>query len=387
MRASTRMRRQRATDDRDDAVPQGLRTAAGWCWRLAVIAVFVWGLFTVLDKISEVSIPIAVSLLLTAAMWPLAGWLTRHRVPRALAAGLCLLLLVVLLGGLFTLVGAQIASQWDELSKQSVASVAQLTHWLAGSPFHVSQSQLNGLLTAAETWAKGSQGRIAGWAAAAGTGIGHFLAGTVMALFTTFFFVYEGDKLARAVARVIPSENRARILDSSRRGWVALVAYVRAAVIVAAVDGLGAGIGAALIGSSMSLAIGTLTFVLAFIPIVGAFVSGVVAVAVVLVTLGVVKAVIMLIVFVAVMEIESHVLQPFLLGKAVSIHPLVILLGIAIGGIVSGIVGALFAIPLVAFGAAFIKAMDPETPPDEVAPVVDDLAAEHGQGRRGPRRR
>ena len=141
--------------------------------------------------------------------------------------------------------------------------------------------------------------------------------------------------------------------------------------------GIMAGIGAAIIGSSMSVAIGALTFILAFVPIVGALTAGVVAVGVVLVTLGFFKAVIMLIVFVAVMQIEGHVLQPFLLGKAVSIHPLIVLVGIAVGAIISGIVGALFAIPIVAFGVAFIKALSPETPAEEVPPSQDDLAAEH----------
>ena len=223
----------------------------------------------------------------------------------------------------------------------------------------------------------GSQGRIASTAAAAGTQIGRFAAGLVLALFATFFFVYEGDKLAEKSAVLIPREHRAKILDAAKRGWVALVAYVRAAVIVAFVDGLGAGIGAAIIGSSMSVAIGALTFILAFVPIVGALTAGVVAVGVVLVTLGFFKAVIMLIVFVAVMQIEGHVLQPFLLGKAVSIHPLIVLVGIAVGAIISGIVGALFAIPIVAFGVAFIKALSPETPTEEVPPSQDDLAAEH----------
>ena len=228
----------------------------------------------------------------------------------------------------------------------------------------------------AEAAMAGSQGRIASTAAAAGTQIGRFAAGLVLALFATFFFVYEGDKLAEKSAVLIPREHRAKILDAAKRGWVALVAYVRAAVIVAFVDGLGAGIGAAIIGSSMSVAIGALTFILAFVPIVGALTAGVVAVGV-LVTLGFFKAVIMLIVFVAVMQIEGHVLQPFLLGKAVSIHPLIVLVGIAVGAIISGIVGALFAIPIVAFGVAFIKALSPETPTEEVPPSQDDLAAEH----------
>jgi len=335
---------------------------------MIVIAAFIYGLYQVLHAASEVSVPVAVALMLTAAMWPLANWLSRHHIHRGIASGICLLLLVILVGGVFTLVGAQIALQWRQLGDQSVASFKQALQWLAKSPLHTQE---------AEAAMAGSQGRIASTAAAAGSQIGRFGAGLVMALFATFFFVYEGDKLAEKSAVLIPREHRAAILDAAKRGWVALVAYVRAAVIVAFVDGLGAGIGAAIIGSSMSVAIGALTFILAFVPIVGALTAGVVAVGVVLVTLGFFKAFIMLIVFVAVMQIEGHVLQPFLLGKAVSIHPLIVLLGIAVGAIISGIVGALFAIPIVAFGVAFIKALNPETPANEVPPNHDDLAAEH----------
>lgn len=357
-------------------VPNGVRTAAGWCWRMIVIAAFIYGLYQVLHAASEVSVPVAVALMLTAAMWPLANWLSRHHIHRGIASGICLLLLVILVGGVFTLVGAQIALQWRQLGDQSVASFKQALQWLAKSPLHTNEAQLTHLMQKAEAAMAGSQGRIAS-TAAAGSQIGRFGAGLVMALFATFFFVYEGDKLAEKSAVLIPREHRAAILDAAKRGWVALVAYVRAAVIVAFVDGLGAGIGAAIIGSSMSVAIGALTFILAFVPIVGALTAGVVAVGVVLVTLGFFKAFIMLIVFVAVMQIEGHVLQPFLLGKAVSIHPLIVLLGIAVGAIISGIVGALFAIPIVAFGVAFIKALNPETPANEVPPNHDDLAAEH----------
>lgn len=357
-------------------VPNGVRTAAGWCWRMIVIAAFIYGLYQALHAASEVSVPVAVALMLTAAMWPLANWLSRHHIHRGIASGICLLLLVILVGGVFTLVGAQIALQWRQLGDQSVASFKQALQWLAKSPLHTNEAQLTHLMQKAEAAMAGSQGRIAS-TAAAGSQIGRFGAGLVMALFATFFFVYEGDKLAEKSAVLIPREHRAAILDAAKRGWVALVAYVRAAVIVAFVDGLGAGIGAAIIGSSMSVAIGALTFILAFVPIVGALTAGVVAVGVVLVTLGFFKAFIMLIVFVAVMQIEGHVLQPFLLGKAVSIHPLIVLLGIAVGAIISGIVGALFAIPIVAFGVAFIKALNPETPANEVPPSHDDLAAEH----------
>lgn len=357
---------------RADGVPQGVRTAAGWSWRLLVIGALCYAIARVLGGISEVTIPVAVALMLTAAMWSLAGWLERHHIRRGIASAICLLALVIVVGGIFTLVGAQIAGQWEELYNQSFDSARQLLNWLDDGPLHIGSDQLDQWMSQVETWAKGSQGRIAGWAAAAGTGVGHFVAGLLISLFATFFFIYQGTQFGDKLSLLVPRSSRARILDAAKRGWVALVAYVRAAVIVAFVDGLGAGIGAAVIGSSVAVAIGALTFVLAFIPIAGALIAGIVAVAVVLVTLGWVKAIIMLIIFVGVMEIEAHVLQPFLLGKAVSIHPLAVLLGIAIGASQAGIVGALFAIPLVAFGFAFVKALSSELssteelPPDEV---------------------
>lgn len=368
-------------DETDDAIPRGLRTAAGWSWRVLIIAALVAVVAFALAEISEVSIPVAVALMLTAALWPLANFLSRHRVPRGLASGLCLLALIVVIGGIFTLVGAQIASQWPVLSEQSVASFKQVMQWLDKGPLHIGSDQIDAYIAQAEAWAKGSQSRIASWAAAAGSGVGRFLTGLIMALFATFFFIYQGGSIARSVSVLIPTGSRPRILDAARSGWVALVGYVRAAVIVAFVDGLGAGIGAAIIGSGVAVAIGALTFVLAFIPIAGALIAGVISVAVVLVTLGFVKAVIMLIIFVGVMELESHILQPFLLGKAVSIHPLAILLGIAIGSVLAGIVGALFAIPLVAFGVAFAKALahryseDGQAEPDE-KPDEEETGAE-----------
>ncbi len=368
-------------DETDDAIPRGLRTAAGWSWRVLIIAALVAVVAFALAEISEVSIPVAVALMLTAALWPLANFLSRHRVPRGLASGLCLLALIVVIGGIFTLVGAQIASQWPVLSEQSVASFKQVIQWLDKGPLHIGSDQIDAYIAQAEAWAKGSQSRIASWAAAAGSGVGRFLTGLIMALFATFFFIYQGGSIARSVSVLIPTGSRPRILDAARSGWVALVGYVRAAVIVAFVDGLGAGIGAAIIGSGVAVAIGALTFVLAFIPIAGALIAGVISVAVVLVTLGFVKAVIMLLIFVGVMELESHILQPFLLGKAVSIHPLAILLGIAIGSVLAGIVGALFAIPLVAFGVAFAKALahryseDGQAEPDE-KPDEEETGAE-----------
>ena len=361
------------TPDLDAQVPDGIRLASGWAWRLMIVAAFIYGVYWLLGYLSEVSVPLVVAMLLTAALWPLKEWHVERNVPRGLAVVISLLVLLGIVLGIIALVSAQIATQWSSLTSEAIKSFEQLMNWLANGPFHVSNSQIDTWLQKATDYVKNSSSTIASYAGKVGTGVGHFFAGMALALFATFYFLYEGKDLARSASLILPRRSRGRIMDAAQRGWVALVSYVRAAIIVAAVDGLGALIGAAAIGSNMWLAIGALTFLCAFVPLLGALFSGAVAVGVVFVTLGWARAVIMLVVFVAVMEIEAHVLQPFLLGHAVSIHPLVVLFGLAAGMIIGGIIGGLFTVPLLAFGNAFLRAWSPETPPSEVPPKEDEF--------------
>jgi len=344
-------------EDEPGTVRDGMRVAAGWAWRLLVLGALVYYVGQILGGLSEVTIPLVVALLLTAAFWPLKGSLVRAGLGRGLAAGLCLLALALLVLGILFLVSVQITAQWTQLSNSAISSFNQLIDWMKRGPFHITNSQIDTWLTQLSNWLRNSEGKIAGYATAFGTQLSHFFAGMALALFAMFYFLYDGSKLARAASILIPRRSRRRILEAAGHGWVALVAYVRAAVIVAAVDGLGALIGAFAVGSTTWLAIGALTFLTAFVPLVGALFAGTVATAVVFVTLGPVRAIIMLAVFVAVMEIEGHVMQPFLLGRAVSLHPLAVLYGIAIGVIVGGFMGALFTVPLMAFTNAFARAL------------------------------
>ena len=357
-------------------VPPGIQLAAGWIWRLLVIGAGLFVFWRILGTLSEVVIPLVLALLLTAALWPVKSFLQLRGLPRWLAVLLSLLLLVGIVVGILALVGTQIAEQSSSLAKAAVESYQQFMTWLGNGPLHLQQAQIEAYTERVVEWAKGQQSAAADYAAAAGTQASHFVAGMALALFALFYFLFEGRSMSHTGFQLVPRGSRARIEDACLRGWTALVSYVRAAIIVAAVDGAGAGLGALLVGSNLWLAIGALTFICAFVPLLGAFVSGLVATSVVLLTLGLWKAVIMLVVFVAVMEIEAHALQPFLLGKAVSIHPLAVLYGIAIGTIVGGILGALFAVPLMAFGNAFIRALashrDPESDPDK-PPATDEL--------------
>jgi predicted PurR-regulated permease PerM len=352
----------------DDKVSFIVKVWAAWSWRLLVILILgvavLYGVAWVCSTFSTVVMPLLTALLFTAALEPLNRFLVRHNWPKWLASAMCLLTLVVVVGGLLTLVGAQIASQWDELSEQAQAGFQQLMDWLASGPLHLDQARIDSFMDQVLDLMQTQASNIASGLASAGGAIGGFVIGFIMCLFALFFFLKDGRRFARSAMLVIPRGPRAAIAPALVHGWTYMVNYVRAAVAVAAVDATGAGLGALLLGSNLWVAIMALTFVTAFVPMLGAMLAGGVAVLVVLATLGWVKAVIMLAVFVVVCESEVHILQPFLLGRAVEIHPLVVLVSIAVGMVIAGIAGGVFAIPLVAMANGILREV---TGADEVS--------------------
>ena len=223
-----------------------------------------------------------------------------------------------------------------------------------------------------------------------GTAVGHLVAGLFIVLFATYFFLADGTMIWTWIVRIFPRAARTRADSSGRVAWRSLTQFVRATVMVAGTDAIGIMIGAAILQVPFVSAIGVLVFLGAFIPLVGAFVSGTVAVLVALVAQGPVTALIMFGVVVLVQQIEAHILQPFLMGRFVSVHPLGVIIAIALGVIVAGIPGALIAVPLAASLNAVVQHLanytevgeDPEdASEDEAAPMP------LGVGRAGRRRR
>ena len=339
-----------------DAVPHGLLVIAVWVLAFVVLGLGVMGFGWVVGHLSEVVFPVFSAFLLTAALEPLNKFLIKHHWPDWLAALTCLLFLVIVVGGLLSLVGLQIAYQWNDLSTQTVAGFRELMTWLGSGPLHISSDQINTWIGGLTDFLRTSQTQIAATAASIGAGIVRFLAGLIMCLFAIFFFLKDGQRFSRSLRKMLPRSMRQVFGAAASEGWSSMVSYVRAAIAVAAVDGVGAGLGAVILGSNLWVAIMALTFVCAFVPMLGALVAGGVGCIIVLATLGWVKALIMLAIFVVVLETEVHVMQPLLLGRAVDIHPLVVLLSIAIGMVVAGIPGAVFAIPLVALLVGVVKA-------------------------------
>lgn len=334
-------------------------TASEWSWRVLLIAAVLAGIWWLLQYFSGVAVPLAVAVLLTALLSPLNGWLRALKWPPALAAASSLLATALVIGVVFAAIGAQVARELPQLIDKALIAFGTLVDWLASGPLHIDQAELDAYLGQFTAWVNDSRAELAAIAATAGVGVGHFFAGLAIALIATFFFLASGRRIWASIMTLVPRHYQVATDRASERGWNSLVAYMRAQVLVALVDAVGMLIGALVLRLPMAWALFALTFITAFIPVLGAVLSGTVAVALALVTYGPVSALIMLGITIAVVQTEGHFLQPILLGRAVSLHPLAVLIGLAVGATVAGIVGALLVIPVLAFSVAFIRGLDP----------------------------
>jgi putative heme transporter len=349
-------------------VPRGLHIAAAWSWRVLLVIALLGGLVWLVRYLSEVFIPLAVAILLTALMLPLANRLKNWGTPRGAATAVTVLGSIAIIVGVLIVIVGQIARQGAELSANVVNGFAQLsewlragplTNWLRTGPLHLDAAWLDSStwVTRITEFLRASGSTIATYAAEFGAQVGHFLAGLALAIFALFYFIYDGRGIWTFLLKFFPRIGRDRVDQAAIKGWHSLSSYVRATILVALVDSLGVLIVALILGVPVAPALAALVFIGAFVPIVGALVSGFVAVLVALVALGWVQALIMLGGVILVMQLEGHVLQPFLLGRAVKLHPLAVLISIAIGIVVGGIVGALLAVPLLAFTKSFVLSL------------------------------
>ncbi len=326
--------------------PHVLRFTAAWSWRLLLVVAAVWVLLQLFALLSVVLVPVIIGLLLAAVASPIADRITSWGVPRGLATVVTIVLGLSLIVGLVTLVAQQFSSGFGDLRDQFDQSLGQLERYLAD--LGLSRAQLQDFFDRVRDGVGSGESNLGGTVVRTATTAGHLLAGLFIVLFATIFFTYDGRNIWRWVVRLFPDQARARVEGSGVRAWAVLTAYVRATVIIAAVDALGIAIVALVLGLPLVLPLAVLVFMGAFIPVVGATISGIAAVAVALVSEGPVQALIMLAGVIGVQQLEGHVLQPFLMGRLVRVHPLAIVVVIAIGGLVAGLFGALIAVPLTA---------------------------------------
>ncbi|MBW0253991.1 AI-2E family transporter [Cellulomonas sp. PS-H5] len=330
-------------------VPPSVRAAAAWSWRvLAVAGAAAVGLWLV-DVFRVVVVAVAVGLLLAVLLTPLARWLERRaRFPSWLSSLTGVLGLVAVGAALAVLSGRSIATGLGDLAEQALAGVDQALAWLSDGPLGLEVDRIDALVAQGQAALRDNAGTLLTGAWSATLTIGQVLAGAVMALFCAFFFVRDARPMWAWTVGLLPRAVRPRVHEAGRRGLVTLAAYTRTQILVGAVDAVGIGVGAALLGVPLAVPIAVLVFMASFIPFVGAVSTGAIAVLVALVAQGPVTALLMLGVVLLVQQVEGNVLQPFLMGHAVALHPVAVLLVVSAGSIAAGIVCALFAVPVAA---------------------------------------
>ncbi|HJW00295.1 MAG TPA: AI-2E family transporter [Arthrobacter sp.] len=339
--------------DRD--IPYGVRIAASWAWRLGLILLVGGALIWLLSRISFLIIPVMVAALLAGLLSPIVGWLRNRRVPNGAAVAITVLGFLGLIAGSLALVGRQLVAGFSELWSEALAGIQQIQGWLADGPLHLSAAQIDQYLQEGTAALQNNSSSILSGALSFGSTAGHFAAGLILALFVLIFFLLEGDRIWAFLVRLLPRKARAATFGAGRKGWASMVSYARIQMFVAFVDAVGIGVGAAIIGVPLALPLGVLVFMGSFIPIVGALVTGAVAVLLALVANGWVNALIMLGIVLLVQQLESHILQPLVMGKAVALHPVAVILAVAAGSYLAGIPGALFSVPILAVANSAIR--------------------------------
>nr|WP_282547727.1 AI-2E family transporter [Streptomyces rochei] len=334
--------------DPAQAVPWGVRVAAEAGWRLLVLAGTVWVLMRVISAVQLVVLAFVAALLITALLQPTVARLRRLGVPRGPATALTAILGFVVMGLIGWFVTWQVMENIDNLSDQVQDGIDELRNWLLNSPFHVTDKQINEIAKHLREAVGANTDQITSAGLEGGTVVVEALTGILLAAFSTLFLLYDGKRIWQWTLKLVPAAARPGVAGAGPRAWRTLTASVRGTVIVALIDAIFIGFGIYFLDVPMAVPLAVFIFLFAFIPLVGAVISGALAVVVALVTQGVFAAVMTLIVVLAVQQIEGHILQPFILGRAVRVHPLAVVLSVAAGGMVAGIGGAVVAVPLVA---------------------------------------
>ena len=354
-----------AQQAQQNAIPQGIVTAAGWSWRLLLIiglvAVVVW----LLSSIWILVIPLLIAAMATTLLSPGHQWL-RHKlkVPSILSALLVTGLLVATVVGLTVLTGQQLASGFAAMKSSVETGITSLLHQFQTWGWPIGGAPDDDIMQRLSHTVQDHSSEILTGAIGFGSGAANVAAGVATMLFATVFFLKDGPTIWRFMLRFVPAAYRAPVNGAGSAGWRSLGAYTRVQILVALVDALGIGLGAWLLGVPLAIPLGVLVFLGSFIPIVGAVLTGAVAVLLALVANGWGIALAMLAVVLVVQQVESNVMQPLVMGKAVNLHPLAVFLAVAAGVAVGGLVGAIFAVPLLAFANEFVRHLAPRPRPD-----------------------
>jgi len=344
----------------DEAVPPALKVAAAYSWRILVIVGVIAVLVFVIMQFRDIVVPFFVAVLLAALLVPFMNFLVRKGWPRWLAIVVAMVGTLAVIAGLIVLVVLQVRAGYPDLQAQSVEAYDNLKAWLLASPLQLTEADISAYLGQAWEAVQRDSSALVSGLMSVGTTAGHVLAGFLLTLFATLFFLIDGKGVWRWIVGLFPRRSRPAVDGAGQAGWITLTTFVKVQIFVAAVDAIGIGAGAWILGLffggfPLVIPIAVAVFLGSFIPVVGALISGALAVFVALVYLGPIPAVMMLGIVLLVQQVEGHILQPLVMGTAVKVHPLAVVFAVAAGGFIAGIPGALFAVPVIAVLNVVVK--------------------------------
>jgi predicted PurR-regulated permease PerM len=338
-------------------VPRWLRIGAAWSWRLVLLAALLYVAGRVASLLYLVIVPCAAALLLTALLQPLAARLRRHGFGPLAATWCTLLLAFILIGGAVWLVTARVEAEYPALVSQVKHTSTEIQSWLAGQPFHIKTGNLTKLSDNLVNYLSKHQSLLEGTVLTGGRILVELLAGLVLCFFISFFLIKDGDRIWGWVTSGLPTERRRRASLAGQAAWQSVVYYVRGTILVAAIQATVIGITLAIINAPLVAPLALIMFLAAFIPLAGVLIAGTLAILIVLAAKGLIAAVIVLGVLVLMNQLDGHLLQPQVVGKMVRLHPLAVILVLAVAGLVAGIAGAVVAVPITAAITSGVRAL------------------------------
>lgn len=364
-----------------DHLPYPVRLAAAWSICLVLIAAGAWLVGQGVSRLALVVGPVAVALLLAAMFRPLVDRIP-ERIPRVFAALVVVVGVLAAVLGALALVASQLASGIPRMRNQIAGGIDQGIDWLEDGPLHITADRLQAAADQARSWLTHHSDLLASGAVQVGHTAVESVASVLLCLVTLFFFLYQGEKLWEFFVRWMPAAGREHFDTAFRHGWASLGAYTRTQLAVAAINAAGVGIGALVLRVPFVIPIVVVVFFASFVPIVGTLIGGMIPFVLALIDRGVGVALLMLLIVVVVHLTESHVLQPLMMGHAVALHPLAVILVVAAGTYLFGIVGALFAVPLIAMVNSIVRYLANRDTGPGVVPSLGDLhGPDHPHGR------
>lgn len=334
-----------------DPVPRWLRAAAAIAWRMLAIAAAIALTAYVLGYLRIVVLPIIVAVLVSTVLRPPTRWLMRHRFSDGAAAATVLIGAIALLAAALAMAGAAVARQVADLADSVQQGIREAGDALTNPPFNLSRSDIDGYIDNAGDQLSDSSGALTGGVVHGAVLAGEVITGLIITLLLLFFFLKDGPGMWRWVVATFGGRQGRRLDELARRSYSALTGYVRGLVLVGSADAIMIGAGLAILGVPLVIPLMLLTFLAAFVPLIGAFTAGLAAVLIALVDGGVITALIVLGLVVAVQQVEGHVLYPLIMGRTIHIHPVAVILALAVGGITAGIIGVFISVPILTVAA------------------------------------